>query len=123
MEVKEILGTTSQGAGHIIAGEARERLAPIKKHLLESTENVQSQAGRQILSLAEKIRQLGAQLDRGAEVQTIARKLEETADYVRFRSPDGIARDAARALKRHHVIPIAAGLVGAALAYKLISKR
>ncbi len=123
MEPKKVLGGAARGAGHILGGEARQRLAPLKDKLRDGSAEIQSKAGRQIIRLAEKIRHIGARLEREHEAQAVARKLEETADYVRFRPAEGIARDAAQAIRRNHLIPIAVGLLGAVVAYKLVASR
>ncbi len=123
MDTKKAIHGTVRGVGHILGGEARERLGPLREQLLGGTAQVQSKAGRKIIQLADRIRDLGTRLDREHEAQSVARKLEETADYLRFRSTGGIARDAAQAIRRNPVVPVAIGLAGVVLAYKLVASR
>jgi len=123
MEAKRAIQGAARGVGHILSGEAREKLGPLREQLLNGTAHVQSKAGRRIMQLADSIRDLGSRLERDHEARAVARRLEETADYLRFRSADGIARDAAQAIRSTHVIPIAVALVGAAIAYKLVASR
>lgn len=123
MEAKKAFQGAARGVGHILSAEAREKLGPLREQLLDGTAQVQSKAGRRIMQLADSIRDLGTRLERENEARAVARKLEETADYLRFRSADGIARDAAQVIRRNHVIPIAVGLLGAVVAYKLVASR
>jgi hypothetical protein len=90
----------------------------IKDHLDESTEGFKLEAAEKIEALAEQIRDLGQRLETDQEAGKIARHLEKTADYVRFRKTTDIGTDAVSAIRESRAFWIAAGLLVGILIYR-----
>lgn len=120
MSKSAILRGMGRGARRIVEGEARERLKPVRDRLADSAERVQSSTGRKIDRLAGQIWKLGHRLDRPGEARLIARRLEETADYLRFRPAGHLVHDAASALRRRPLLPVAGALVAGLVAFSLL---
>lgn len=113
----------TRSARYVIEGEARHRLTPIRIRWGGRTAQVQSATGKQIDRLAEQIRWLGSRLERPEETHLLARRLEETADYIRFRPASRMFSDAGGFMRRHPSIPIALGLLGFLVGYRMLSNR
>lgn len=112
----------ARSAGHIVEGEARRKFGPARKRLLENSERTQSRAARRITRLAEEIRRFGERIQHTGEAHILARRLEETADYLRFRPADRVARDAVSVIRRSKLLPIAGALLGGAIAYRILTR-
>lgn len=87
-----------------------------RKELEDSTAGVKSRTGWRIMDLAERLRGLSLELDDPRRANRVARKLEETADYVRFRPTPRMAHDAIHSLNRKPVYLTAGTVAAAALA-------
>lgn len=113
----------ARGAGHIAEGEMRRKLGPTRARLTATTEALQSRASRRIDHLANRIRRLGHSVERPDEAHLLARRLEETADYLRYRPTEMVARDAVSVAKKNRLFLIAGVAAGAFLTYKAIRRR
>ncbi|HLV02942.1 MAG TPA: hypothetical protein VKZ59_16860 [Acidobacteriota bacterium] len=113
----------ARGAGHIAEGEMRRRLGPARARLTARTEALQSRASRRIDHLASRIRRLGHRIERAEEAHVLARRLEETADYLRYRPSGLVARDAISVAKEKRIFLLAGVALGAFLTYKLIKRK
>jgi len=94
-----------------------------KERVDESTEGFKVQAAQRIEALAEQIRDLGRDLDYGGEAGAIARRLERTADYLRYRPTSRIGSDALELIKENKALWIAAGLLVGMLIYRSTQSR
>lgn len=112
----------ARGAGHIAEGEMRRKLGPTRDRMTARTEALQSRASRRIDHMASRIRRLGQKVERTDEAHLLARRLEETADYLRYRPSDLVARDAMSAARENRVLLIAGAAVGAFLTYRLVRR-
>lgn len=101
-------------------GLAREAAARVTDRVEAPAELFKHEAAERIEGLAEQVRSLGRQLDRPDEAHSVARRLERTADYLRFRPPREVADDAWQGLKRSRALIITGGLLGAWIAYRLV---
>lgn len=113
----------ARSAGHVVEGEARRKLKPAGTRLMNRTQTVQTRAARRIDRLAHSVRRMGGRLDRPEEAQSLARRLEETADYLRFRPSEYVAKDTIAVIRRSHIVPITGAVLAGFLAYKWISSR
>lgn len=113
----------TRSAGHVVEGETRRKLRPAATRLMNQTQSVQTRAARRIDRLAHSVRRLGGRLERPDEAQTLARRLEETADYLRFRPSEYVAKDTIAVIRRSHIVPITGAVLAGFLAYKWISSR
>lgn len=131
METRRFLKNAALGAArgatrsarYVLEGEARHRMAPIRLRWGGRTATVQSVTGRQIDRLAEQIRWLGRRLERPEEAHLLARRLEETADYIRFRPAAKMFSDAGGLMRRYPSIPIALGVLGLFVGYRMLCRR
>lgn len=88
----------------------------------ESTQKFKGAAAGKIESLAEQIRELGDQFEHGGEANAIARRLEKTADYIRYRPTSDVAADAWDITKRYHLLWWAGGLLAGVVAIRLATR-
>lgn len=103
---------------------ARQRATRIAEHITEPAEQFKSQAAEQIEDLASQIRKLGGQLERDDEAHQVARRLERTADYLRYRPARDVADDAWQTITGSPAVWIGGGLVaGLALYYGIHRRR
>ena len=96
---------------------ARQRTSRAAATIAEPAEQFKVQASEQIVSLASQIRQLGSRLERSDEAHRVARRLEQTADYLRYRPAPDVAGDAWDAVKRSPTIWIGGGLLAGLMVY------
>ena len=113
----------TRSARYVLEGEARHRFGPVRNRWSGRTEKFQSVTGRQIDRLAEQIRWLGGRLERPEEAHLLARRLEETADYIRFRPASKMVSDAGGLMRRHPYVPVALGALGFFIGYRMLSNR
>ena len=74
-------------------------------------------------ALADQIRELGGRFDRHTEAHSLARRIERSSDYLRYRPTSQIAGDAWDTVRSSPVVWIGGGLLAGLLAYRLISRR
>jgi hypothetical protein len=101
---------------------ARQRTSRAAAAIAEPAEQFKVQASEQIVGLASQIRQLGSRLERSDEAHRVARRLEQTADYLRYRPAPDVAGDAWDAVKRSPTIWIGGGLLTGFVVYRLIRR-
>jgi hypothetical protein len=112
---KEVAGRTAKGVVREQSARAGELLQPpVDQFKVESAERIED--------LADHVRQLGRRLDRRDEAHALARRLERTADYLRYRPAGDVAADAFRAVTRSPLAWTAAGLLGSILLYRVIRR-
>lgn len=102
--------STSRGLVRDQTDRLKSRIEPPADHLKEETAD-------KVERVAEQVRELGEQLGRQSEAHTIARRLERTADYLRYRPSADVASDAWQAVTRSRTVWIAGGVIGALAAY------
>jgi hypothetical protein len=98
----------------------KAELDRVKDRIDESTEGFKFEAAQKIESLAEQIRHLGEDSKAHAEAGSIARRLERTADYLRYRPTSDIAEDALDTVRESKAFWIAAGLLVGILIYRSV---
>lgn len=109
-----------ENAGRSVArGLTVDQAQRVSSRIEESASGLKSETGRRIESLAAQIRNLGRELDSPLEAGRLARELERTADYVRYRRSTDIAADTWRFLKRSRAVWVAGGLAAGLLVYSL----
>jgi hypothetical protein len=101
---------------------ARQRTSRATAAIAEPAEQFKAQASEKIVGLASQIRQLGSRLERSDEAHHVARRLEQTADYLRYRPAPDVAGDAWDAVKRSPTIWIGGGLVAGFVVYSLVRR-
>lgn len=101
-------------------GVAREKLHALRERVEPPVDEFTTEASRRVEALADQIRALGGRLDRPAEAHRIARRLERTADYLRYRPPTRIAEDAWETVSSSRVLWAAGGVLAGAAAIALL---
>lgn len=116
MTTKEKLGNAGRSYAR---GVVSEKMSGIDK----STENFKGEAASMIESVADQIKDLGLQFDRGAEAAGVARRLEKTADYIRYRPTAEVAGDTWEVVKKYRLLWITGGLLGGIIIARLAQRR
>lgn len=116
MTTKEKLGNAGRSYAR---GVVSEKMSGIDK----STENFKGEAANMIESVADQIKDLGRQFDRGAEAAGVARRLEKTADYIRYRPTAEVAGDTWEVVKKYRLLWITGGLLGGIIIARLAQRR
>lgn len=79
-------------------------------------------AGERILRFAEEVRRVGSNGRESERASSIARRLEQTADYLKYRPASHVAQDAVKRIDKKHVAGVAGiagvAICGTALAYR-----
>ena len=98
-------------------GLVRDQTDRLKSRIEPPADQLKEETADKVERIAEKVRELGEQLGRQSEAHTIARRLERTADYLRYRPSADVASDAWQAVTRSRTVWIAGGVIGALAAY------
>lgn len=116
-------GTVKRAVDSVAKDVARQRTSRAAAAIAEPAEQFKAQASEQIAGLASQIRQLGSRFDRADEAHRVARRLEQTADYLRYRPAPDVAGDAWDAVKRSPTIWIGGGLMAGLMVYFMVRGR
>jgi hypothetical protein len=116
------MGYVEKTGRSVIRGLSRDQAGRLENRLEESTTGLKSEAGRRIESLAAQIRKLGVDLESPFEAGRLARELERTADYLRYRRSIDMAGDAWDAIRHSPVAWAAGAAVGALLVYGVVRR-
>lgn len=100
-------------------GVVSEKMSGIEK----SADGFKGEAADLIESLADQIKDLGRQFERSEEAAGVARRLEKTADYIRYRPAAEVAGDTWAVVKRYRLLWITGGLLGGIIIARLAQKR
>jgi len=107
----------------VVHGVLHEQSARLRDRVEPPADQFKDETAEHIENLAEQVRTLGRKLDRRDEAHRVARRLERTADYLRFRPSAEVGADVWRVMKRSRALWIAGGLMGAYVAYRFMRKR
>ena len=116
MSASERLG---KAGGNYARGVATKQLS----RLDESTEAFKGETAAKLENLASQVRELGQKYERSGEANHLARRLEKTADYIRFRSSERVVSDAWEAARRHRLLWWTGGLLAGVIVYRLVSQK
>lgn len=112
-----------ESAGRSVArGLTVDQAHRIGSRIEEKASGFKSETGRRIEGLAAQIRSLGKELESPIEAGRLARELERTADYVRYRRSSDIVADTWRFVSRSRGVWIAGGIAAGLLVYTLIRR-
>ncbi|MEJ2079132.1 MAG: hypothetical protein P8020_06475 [Acidobacteriota bacterium] len=114
-----VIGNAGRSVARGLAIDQAQRLG---SRIEKSTGNLKSETGRRIESLAAQIRSLGKDLESPFEAGRLARELQRTADYVRYRRSSDIAADTWRFVKTNRSVWVAGGIAAGLLGYLLTRK-
>lgn len=114
---------TEKVAETTVRGIAREQAARLRDRVEPPADELKVETARLIENVAEQVRELGRQLDRDSEAHTIARRLERSADYLRFRPSAAVANDAWDTVTQPRVLWVAGGVLAALAAYRMLRTR
>ncbi len=103
-----------------LRGSAREKVGRARDRFEESTDRFKTEAAGTIEGLADQIRELGDRFDRQGEANALARRLERSADYLRYRPSAEVAGDALAAVRESRLLWILGGMLAGALVYRLV---
>jgi hypothetical protein len=98
-------------------GLVRDQTDRLKRRIEPPADQLKEETARKVERVAEQVRELGEQLGRQSDAHVIARRLERTADYLRYRPSADVASDAWRAVTRSRAVWVAGGVLGALAAY------
>lgn len=107
----------------VVKGVTQEQREKAKERLEESTLAFRHEASDRIDSVAQQVRQLGAQFKRNDDAHQIARRLEKTADYLRFRPATDVAGDALDLARKYRLLWLTGGLLAGVLIYRLAVRK
>lgn len=112
--------TFINSAGRSVArGLTIDQAQRLGSRIEKSTDGLKSETGRRIESLAAQIRSLGKDVESPLEAGRLARELERTADYVRYRRSSDIAADTWRFVRSSRGVWVAGGIAAGILGYLL----
>ncbi|MFB3905279.1 MAG: hypothetical protein ACE15E_17655 [Acidobacteriota bacterium] len=114
---KSLLKRNWERAGELLQ-EIGPHVAPIGRTIASGGTATASVAAAGIDVLARRVRQASGP-DRS---RAIARSFEKTADYLRYRASDDMARDAWRAVKKRPVWITAGTALGGWVAYRWLTR-
>jgi hypothetical protein len=120
MPTTEVIEDT---AATVARGTVREKTAQAEEKFDQATEDFRREAAARMETLAEQIRDLGGRFDRHAEAHGLARRIERSSDYLRYRPSSEIAGDAWDTIRKSPVVWIGGGLVAGLLVYRALSRR
>jgi hypothetical protein len=107
----------------VVRGVAQEKREKAKERLEESTIAFRHEASDRIDSVAQQVRQLGTQFDRHEDAHQIARRLEKTSDYLRFRPAADVAGDALALARKYRLLWLTGGLLAGVIIYRLAIRK
>ena len=102
---------------------ARGTAVRAEERLDEATESFRREAAAKMEALAEQIRELGGRFDRHTEAHHLARRIERSSDYLRYRPTSQIAGDAWDTVRKSPVVWVGGGLLAGLLLYRAMSRR
>ncbi len=102
-------------------GVMREQSSRIRDRVEPPADQFKEQVADRLEGVADQVRQLGRELDRRDEAHVVARRLERSADYVRYRPASEFAGDAWGAMKSSPMVWVAGGVLGAFVTYRVVS--
>lgn len=114
--IEKTAKTTARGVARDTAEQIRQRVEPPADQLKDETAD-------RVEGIAHQVRQLGLELDRPEEAHAIARRLERTADYLRYRPATRVATDAWDAVTQPKVLWAAGGALAALVIYRALKRR
>ena len=106
-------------ASNAIRGLVDEHKEDLRDRIEPPADRLKDEAADRVEAVAEQVRSLGNELDRRDEAHAIARRLERTADYLRFRPAAHVASDIRDTLTRPGVLWFAGGALAALVAFNL----
>jgi len=100
-------------------GVIDDRTSAIQDRIEPAADQFKEEAAELIEELATRVRQLGHKFDRTRKAHSVARRLERTADYLRYRSSGDVVEDGWQAVTESRALWIAGGILGGFLAYRM----
>jgi len=85
---------TEKVAETTVRGIAREQAARFRDRVEPPADELKLETARLVENVAQQVRELGRQLNRDGEAHAIARRLERSSDYLRYRPTAAVATDA-----------------------------
>ena len=101
-------------------GVVREQTTRLRERVEPPIDDFKDDTAERVENLAEHVRTMGRQLNRRDEAHAVARRLERTADYLRFRPTADVASDAWKAFSRSRAVWVVGGTLVALVAYRAI---
>lgn len=120
MSTTEVIEGTAMAAAR---GRVRETVDHAEETIDRATEDFRREAAAKMETVAEQIRELGGRFDRHAEAHHLARRIERSSDYLRYRPTSRMAGDAWDAVRRSPVVWVGGGLLAGLLMYRAVSRR
>ncbi len=123
MSHNSTLKTVGESAAYGAVREvAHDQMEHVKERLEAGAENLTEHAADRVEALADQVRQLGNRHDRRDEAQAIARRLERSADYLRFRPLGKVPGDAWEAAKQSRLLWATVAVTAGLLTYSAVRR-
>ena len=114
---------TEKVAETTVRGIARDQAARFRNRVEPPADELKLEAARLVEDVARQVRELGRQLDRDGGAHAIARRLERSSDYLRYRPSGAVATDAWDAVTQPRVRWLAGGALAALATYRILRAR
>jgi hypothetical protein len=113
-----------EGAAAAVArGTVRDTASRAEERIDGATDSFRQEAAARMEALAEQIRELGGRFDRHTEAHHLARRIERSSDYLRYRPTSRIASDAWDTVRRSPVLWVGSGVLAGMLLYRSLARR
>ena len=123
MSQNSTLKTVGESAAYGAVREvAHDQMEHVKERLGAGAENLTEHAADRVEALADQVRQLGNRHDRRDEAQAVARRLERSADYLRFRPLGKVPGDAWTAAKQSRLLWATVAVTAGLLTYSAVRR-
>ena len=119
----DTLGTLERVGNVMARGVIREEARTLRVRARRSADGLKTGAALRAEGLAGRIRELGRRFDRPQEAHAIARRVERSADYLRFRPTAEVAGDAWRRVRSSPAVWVAGGLLAGLVLYRVARPR
>ena len=107
----------------VVRGVAREEVHNLRVRARHGADGFKAEAAERVENLAGQIRDLGHRFDREHEAHAIARRVERSADYLRYRRTPDVAGDAWRLVRSSPAVWVAGGLLAGFVLYRVARPR
>lgn len=114
--VKAVGKTLVQGASH-------QKLDELKERVEDATRTAKEGTADRFESLAEQLRRSSGNAEGLEGRQRLARRLEKSADYLRYRPTAEVGKDAWAAARKYHLFWFAGGFLAGVLVYLAVKRR
>lgn len=107
----------------LVRGAAQQNLDRLKDRVEDATRTAKEGTAERFETLAEQLRRSGGNTEDLEGRQRWARRLEKSADYLRYRPTAEVGKDAWDAARKYHLFWFAGGFLAGVLVYLAVKRR